>query len=169
MWPFSGIRKVMSCQINIIINSRWEFSFYLKWIFELKINTHTTILYCTVYTLQFGQVRLSLAGPLWVRHLRPPSWASLGVTLVWSDVNHLASHPKTECPSSASPYHWAGSASAGSAKPGGGKSLFATMNLLTWHMWLNCSCELNIIGYMYFIHYILRIKHILEFVHYFIF
>ena len=64
------------------------------------INKHFhTIRYCynylRLYTitllLRFGHRRAPLGPPFWA-----PSWASLGITLVWSVVNHIASHPRTE-------------------------------------------------------------------------
>ena len=121
----------------------WESEFYLK---EWCKSTYTSTLYCTVLcSLRFGQVRCSLAGPLWVRHFGP-LWGSLSYGQTWT-MQLRTPEPNVHPPPS--PYHWARLASAGSAKPGGGeiKGLFATRNSLTWHIWLICSYELKIIGY----------------------
>ena len=78
--------------------NRWEIPNFIKRMMLVNIRFYT-IRYCYNY-LQllllysyYDSVtgRSPLGPPFWA-----PSWASLGVTFVWSNVNHIASHPRTE-------------------------------------------------------------------------
>ena len=110
----------------------------IRILFMINKRFHT-IRYCYNYLqlcllLLYSYYDSVTGGSLWIRHFGRHLGPLLGITLVWS-VDHIASHPRTECSSSPQPIPLGevGLRQFCETRGGGGgiKGLFATRNSLT--------------------------------------